>query len=330
MTVHLTATGRALPQSRQDLDALAARFPQIGREAFARSGVETRYFCENEDQISLAVTAARAAMDAAGITPQDIDVLINASAVPYQTLPSTAPLLMRALGVPDGKGFGFDVNATCLGFLAGIDAAARWLEIGEGQTALIVAAERASRALPWETAPDVAALFGDGAGAAVVQREARRPHLTPVARHWQSFPAAWEACQIAAGGTRLSVHDDTAAFLKDAVFQMDGEALFRVTARAFRGFLETLLTRAGWRLDEVDLIVPHQASPHALRHMVRMLEISEDRIVDLAAEVGNQIAASLPFTLDVAWREGRIQPGQKLLMLGTAAGVSFGGMALTS
>lgn len=292
------------------------------------SGVFSRYVCRDEDdQIAMAAAAAGLAMQKAGIGPEDVDLVIGACGVPYQPLPATAPLVMHRLGIPEGSAAAFDVNASCLSFLTGIDLAAGRIAIGQSRVALVFSAEIASRALPWKEQPDVAALFGDGA-AAVVLVAASEGDSTIRASVMRTYPSAYEACGIGAGGTRFDFQRQPAEFAAHTLFHMDGRALFRVTHRHFPRFVDELLAAAGWARDDVDVVVPHQASPLALEHMIKQTGMSGERVVNIAARFGNQIAASIPTALDIAWAEGRITKGTKLLLLGTSAGVSFAGMAI--
>ncbi len=290
-------------------------------------GVESRHVCDGEDQIDLAVTAAQRAIERAAILPGDIDLVLGACGIPYQPLPATAPLVMRRLGLPDGAAAAHDVNATCLSFLTALDLAAGKIALGQCRTALVFSSEVASRALPWQDQPEVAALFGDGAAAAVLT-SARDGRSGIRASLLRSYPSAYGACEIGAGGTRFDFQREPDAFAAHALFRMDGRELFRITHRHFPGFVDEVLAAAGWGREDVDLVVPHQASPLALEHMVEQTGMERRRVVDIAARLGNQIAASIPTALDIAWRDGRIGPGAKLLLLGTSAGVSFGGMAI--
>ncbi len=291
------------------------------------SGVRSRHVCTDEDQISLAVAASRRALERAAIDAGNVDLVLGACGIPYQTLPATAPLVMRGLGIPDGGAAAFDVNATCLSFLTALELAAGRISAGQSHTALVFSAEIASRALPWRDQPDVAALFGDGAAAAVLTA-ASEGNAGIRASLMCTYPSAYDACEIGAGGTRFDFQKDPIAFAAHAVFRMDGRELFRVTHRHFPGFVAQLLEAAGWMPGDVDLVVPHQASPLALEHMIEQTGMARERVVNVAAKLGNQIAASIPTALDIAWRQGRIARGTKLLMLGTSAGVSFGGMAI--
>ncbi|TIQ43523.1 MAG: ketoacyl-ACP synthase III [Mesorhizobium sp.] len=327
MRIRIVGTGRAVPAQRVTTRALEERLG-LGRGALeVATGVVERYVCEAESQIDLACVAARLALDDAGLEVQAVDLIIGGCGVPYQPLPATAPLVMQRLGLADGSGAAFDVNSTCLSFLTAFETAGRMIEAGQCETALVFSAEVASRALPWRDQPEVAALFGDGAAAAVLRR-AGPGEGRVAASLMRTYPSAWEACGIGSGGTRFDFRREPQEFARHSLFHMDGKELFRLTSRHFNGFVDDLLERAGWRHEDVDLVVPHQASPLALAHMARQTGFAPEKLVDIAARFGNQIAASIPFALDVARREGRVAPGMKLLFLGTSAGVSFGGMAL--
>lgn len=291
------------------------------------TGVRSRHICGQEGQIGLAVAASRRAMEEAELGAGDIDLVLGACGIPYQTLPTTAPLVMRELGIADGSAAAHDVNSTCLSFLTAFELAATKIAAGLCRAALVFSSEIASRALPWQEQPDIAALFGDGAAAAVlVASPDGRSGIR--ASRLESYPTAYDACEIGAGGTRFDFHRQPEDFARHAVFRMDGKELFRITHRHFPPFVEKVLAAAGWSRSDVDLVVPHQASPLALGHMVQHTGMEESRVVSIAARLGNQIAASIPTALDIARRDGRIRPGMRLLLLGTSAGVSFGGMAI--
>jgi 3-oxoacyl-[acyl-carrier-protein] synthase-3 len=327
MRIRIVGTGRAVPAQCVATNALEERLG-LGKGALeAVTGVVERYVCNGESQIDLACAAATLALRDAGLEPGAVDLIVGGCGVPYQPLPATAPLVMQRLGLVDGSAAAFDVNSTCLGFLTAFETAGRTIEAGQCETALVFSSEVASRALPWRDAPEIAALFGDGAAAAVLRR-AEPGEGKVAASLMRTYPSGWEACGIGSGGTRFDFSKEREAFAAHSLFHMDGKELFRLTSRHFNGFVDDLLERAGWRREDVDLVIPHQASPFALAHMARQTGFPPQRLIDISARFGNQIAASIPFALDVARREGRVAPGMKLLFLGTSAGVSFGGMAL--
>lgn len=325
MRIEIAGTGRALPGAMVPSSEFDRRLGLPEGRVEALTGVASRAVCDGESQIDLAVAAARAALDDAGLAPAEIALVIGASAVPYQPIPATAPLVMARLGIPEGQAAAFDVNSTCLSFLTGFETAARMLS---GGAALVFSSELASRALPWESAPEIAGLFGDGAAAAVLRPAAKGSAARIAASLMRTYPSAYTACGIGAGGTRFDFAAEPEGFRNHALFAMDGKELFRLASRHFGSFVTDLLARAGWAHGEVDLVIPHQASPAALAHMIRQTGFAPGRVVQIAADYGNQIAASIPFTLDLARRGGRLRPGMRVLFLGTSAGVSFGGMAL--
>jgi 3-oxoacyl-[acyl-carrier-protein] synthase-3 len=325
MRVKIAGTGRALPAALVPSTDFDHRLGLPPGRIESLTGVTTRAVCGAESQIDLAETAARAAIAYAGIDPTEITLILGASAVPYQPIPATAPLVMARLGLPDGHAAALDVNSTCLSFLTAFEVGASMLQ---GRTALIVSSDLASRALPWDSAPEIAGLFGDGAAAAILRPSAPGDTGCLRASLMRTYPSGYDACGIGAGGTRFDLAKDPEGVHAHALFSMDGKELFRLAARHFDGFVTDLLSRAGWTHDQVDLVIPHQASPAALAHMIRQTGFAPEKVIQIAARYGNQIAASIPFTLDIARAEGRLHPGMRVLFLGTSAGVSFGGMAL--
>jgi 3-oxoacyl-[acyl-carrier-protein] synthase-3 len=322
----ILAAAHALPARRIPSAEIDRRCGLAAGRIEAATGVAARYHVEGESQIDLAVAAARAALDRAGLVPGRIDLVLGANAVPYQALPATAPLVARGLGIADGQAAAYDLNASCLSFLPALDHAATQIALGRARHALVFSSEIASRALDFAGDPFVAAHFGDGAAAVVLGPGTGRI----AACRFRTYPSAYAACGLRAGGTALDFHADPAAFAAEAWFRMDGEALFRLTARHFRAFTQALLDEAGWRMADVDLVLPHQASPRALARMARVLEVPPGRMVDISADYGNQVAASIPTALALAFERGLMPPGRRILMLGTAAGVSFGGLALAT
>jgi 3-oxoacyl-[acyl-carrier-protein] synthase-3 len=144
----------------------------------------------------------------------------------------------------------------------------------------------------------------------------------------ETYSEGAEACTFRAGGTGLNPHRNLQAFLDAAWFDMDGPLAYRISARYMPGFLDRLLAAAGVSLDDIDLVIPHQASAHALHLMRRRLRVPSEKLVDLLAERGNQVSASIPSMLDHALASGRAKPGDLVLLIGTAAGITLGGAVI--
>tara|TARA_E500000178_G_C17026437_1_gene758221 strand:+ start:106 stop:1092 length:987 start_codon:yes stop_codon:yes gene_type:complete len=326
MKVAVLGTGRALPAHSRDSFQIDLDLKTGNRVSSSR--VNRRFVCREETQIDLARTASLEALESAKQKPSDLDLIISGASVPYQPIPATAPLIMRSLGIPDGVAAAFDVNSTCLSFISALEIAGLMINNGTVRRALVVSSEIASRALPWEKQPEVAALFGDGAGAFVLGPAHTASPSAIKAVRLRSYPSVFEACGIGSGGTKYDFDTEHDAFVANSKFTMDGKVLFRLTAQKFNQFVNDLLEQAGWKQSDVDLVVPHQASPAALDHLIRLTGFDRTQVVSIVEDYGNQIAASIPFTFDIAGERNLLTLGRKVLLLGTSAGVSFGGAAL--
>ncbi|HYJ81575.1 MAG TPA: 3-oxoacyl-[acyl-carrier-protein] synthase III C-terminal domain-containing protein [Allosphingosinicella sp.] len=288
-------------------------------------GIERRRYASAEETSSfMAAEAARRAAAEAGWALDQVDALIGACGVMEQPIPGTSPLVQRRLGLGESGIPAFDVNATCLSFLPALDHAVAGMALKGWKRVLIFAADIASAALDHEDL-EASAIFGDGAAA--VALEAGGPsHI--LASRLETYGDHSDLCRLEAGGTRLRPHDDLPGFLAGSRFRMEGMALFKVTARRFPPFLARLLAEAGLEADDIDTVIPHQASAPALAHLGRALGGDPERIVNLFAALGNRIAASLPHALAVARSEGRLTPGSTSLLVGSSAGVSLGGTVI--
>lgn len=326
--VRIVSTGACLPATVLSSAEIDRRLGRHAGFVEKMTGVAERRIATEEDQIELAVRAARQALDEADRSVQP-DHILFAAAVPYQSIPSTAPLLLQRLGLPAGSAACFDINATCLSFLTAADLAGTMIAGGQARNVLVVSSEIASRALPWDEAPLTAALFGDGAAAALFSASGTQGSRF-VASLMETYPEGYDACRLGAGGTRYDYHRSPEEFAANSTFDMDGKNLYRITFQHFEGFLQRLLARAGWAVGDVDLVLPHQASVRALAHLVDRCGFAENKVVDLMRVYGNQVAASLPVVLDHALRSGRLKTGMRAVMLGTSAGLSLGGLAFVT
>jgi 3-oxoacyl-[acyl-carrier-protein] synthase III len=320
----IIGTGRCLGKRLVTSTELDRELGLLSGTIERKIGVSRRsYVGDGECQISMGCEAARKALMDAGVTCADVDLVISGAAVPYQPIPNTASLYMRELGFEDGSAEALDVNMTCLSFLSALSVVRALMATGRCKRALVISSEVASRGLPWERDPETAALFGDGAGAIVVERgEAGNGGVR--AELFKSYPSAWQSCQLASGGTRHDVN--SAEFDRGTRFDMDGRALFRATKRHLAPFLDELLTSGGVNPEDIDLVIPHQASPLGLAHLKKTLGFRDGVVMDHAATLGNQIAASLPTMLDISRHEGAWDRARLVLLLGTSAGLSLGGM----
>ena len=282
---------------------------------------ERRYASAEETSSFMAAEAARRAAADAGWELGRIDALIGACGVMEQPIPGTAPLVQRRLGLGESGIPAFDLNATCLSFLPALDHAIAGMAMKGWNRVLIFSADVASAALDHGDL-EASAIFGDGAAAVALEA---RGESRILASRFETYGDHSDLCRLEAGGTRLRPHDDMPGFLARSRFQMEGIALFKATARRFPLFMARLFAESGLGPDDMDSVIPHQASAPALEHLRRALGGDPARIVDTFAMLGNRIASSLPHSLAVARRENRLTPGSASLLVGSSAGVSLGG-----
>lgn len=321
-SVQILATGAHLPPVA-DAAALAARAGLSAAALEALAGVRRRHAVTTETATDLGVGAARAALDAAGLDAADLDLVLGACGSRAQPLPGPAVLVHRGLGLGASGVPAFDVDSTCLSFVSALDVAALWIAAGRARRVLVVSAEVASAAVDWRH-PESAALFGDGAAAAVLGPSDGEAAIL-AARH-ETFSHAADWCRVRGGGTALPPGAPGATDA-DFLFEMDGPRLFRLAAHALPAFAERLAAEAGLALADLDLVVPHQASASTLRLLGRRLGVA-DRLVSIVETHGNCVAASIPLALDHAVRTGRLRRGDTAMLIGTSAGVSLGGLVL--
>ena len=270
--------------------------------------------------------AAIQALQRGNTQAEDIDCIISACGVMEQPIPSTSVLIQNKLGLGHSAIPCFDVNATCLSFIKAMDIAADGLTLGRYNKILIVSSEIASCGLNWDS-PEAAAIFGDGAAAVLVSAgDSHNPSL--FASHMETYGVWQDICTLESGGTRLLPSDDKEAFAKGTKFYMDGSEVLKTTLSYIPAFLEKLLDKAKLSMDDIALIVPHQASGFSLRALHTRLGLDQSKIVNVFSQYGNQIAASIPHTLNHAIETKRLNRGDKVMLVGTSAGISVGGIIL--
>ena len=296
---------------------------EAGEGKAAPFGVRTRYRADDGETSSFCASAAITAAAEGHVAKSEIDRVIVASVMPEQPLPTNAVLVAGRLGLSAETTL-YDINASCLGFLQAFEAAAHAISTKASRCTAIVAVDIATMALN-DDDPETFNLFGDGAAAAIL-KPARPDEASDVlALHFATHTDGAELCTIKAGGTRFNRRRPPPA-PEDYLFAMNGQGLARIALREMPGFLDDLFRRAGVGLSDMACVIPHQASRLGLSFLKRLLGASSPPVVDILADHGNQVSASLPFALHTAIETGQLKRGQLALALGTAAGFSLGGM----
>ncbi|PZT53457.1 beta-ketoacyl-ACP synthase III [Paenibacillus silvae] len=326
--VRIAGTGKYLPQMKVTDEELDERLHVPAGWVSKATGVGFRYYASDEETSSyMGARAAEAALADAGLSFEEIDCLVCTSGTKEQPLPSTAVFIQQAMGQEDSGVPAFDMDATCLSFLNGLDVISYMVHAGRYRRVLLVATEIASAGLNWDE-PESAALFGDGAAAVIIEHAPEGSGSQIVHASLRTFSRGARLSEIAGGGTRQHAvkynNEQPAPYL----FHMDGQAIFRMASKLLPGFMEEMLQTSGNRMQDFRLVIPHQGSAMAMRLIRKKLGIPEERFMDITRGHGNTIAASIPMGLHEAIRQQRIQRGDRILMIGTAAGLSLGGLIL--
>ena len=314
----LLGTGSALPVRAVSNAELAETVDTSDEWIVERTGIRNRHIAgDGETTASLATDAARAALDAAGLAVQDIDLIILATATPDQTFPASATIVQAALGINDCVAF--DVAAVCSGFLYAVTVADSMIRSGAAQKALVIGSETFSRILDWEDRT-TCVLFGDGAGAIVLGAEESADGARGIL-----------ASKLHADGRHnqlLYVDGGPSTTKTVGKLRMKGQEVFRHAVVNLASVLTEVMEIAGLGTDQIDWLIPHQANARILDATARKLKLSPDRVVMTVDRHANTSAASVPLALDLAMRDGRIQPGDLLVLEAMGGGFTWGACVL--
>lgn len=325
--VKIVGTGKYLPKRTVTDEELDQKLGVPAGWTHKATNVGVRhYVSEGETASSMGAKAAQDALDAAGLTFADIDCLVCTSGTKEQPLPSTAVFIQQAMGQEDSGVPAFDIDATCLSFLVGLDTMSYLVAAGRYRHVLLVSTEIASAGLNWKE-KESAALFGDGAAAVIIGASTSDEPASIIHTSLQTYSKGARYSEIQGGGTRLPAHMQKE--LADSfLFFMDGQKIFRMASRLLPDFIDQLLEQSHTKMDDIKLVIPHQGSAMAMRLIRKKLGIHEQQFLDITPHHGNTIAASIPMGIHEAIVQGRIQRGDRILLMGTAAGLSLGGMVL--
>lgn len=327
--IKIVGTGSYLPQKNVASEELAKQLGVTKDEVIAKSGVyNRRYVSDGETASKMGAMAAKNALDRANLTVSDIDLIICASGSMEMPIPCTASLIHKELGLKDSSTPAFDINSTCLSFVTALDMISHLIDIGKYQRVLIVSTEIASAGLNQHNI-EVASLFGDGAAACIVERSSEKEESGILGSAMNTYSKGSSWCTIPGGGSAYPPQHWTLKTAEHFQFHMSGREVFRLASQLLPDFVQKLLTSCEMSLDDIDVIVPHQASQSGIRIVGKKLNFPTEKIVNIIADHGNMIAASIPLALHLAIEKKQIKRGQRIMLLGTSAGLSIGGIILT-
>ena len=312
----IRSVGASLPARRMTNEDLSKIVDTTDEWITERTGIKARHIAEEGEKTSdLGIRAARQALERAKLQPDDIDLIICATATPDRTFPATAVRIQHELGITGGAAF--DLQAVCSGFVYALTTADNFLKAGQFKRALVVGAETFSRILDWQDRT-TCVLFGDGAGAVV---------LEAVAQSGTREDRGILATRIRSDGKYedlLYVDGGPGSNRKTGFLRMNGREVFRHAVTKISGVIEETMHETGYTADEIDLFVPHQANARILDGIAKKLKVSPEKIVMTLPQHGNTSAASIPLALNAAWEAGRIKDGSLVLMEAMGGGFTWG------
>ena len=312
----IAGTGSYLPDRVVTNHDLAKIVDTNDEWIVSRTGISERHYAADEQNASdLALIASQRAIAAAGVTATEIDLIIVATSTPDMIFPSTACILQDKLGVKDSVAF--DIQAVCAGFVFGIATADKFIRSGSSKCALVVGAEIFSRIMNWQDR-GTCVLFGDGAGA-VVLKASDSPGVLSTHLHTDGSHRA----ALCAPGTV-----ENGKVRGSPMLEMDGRAVYKFAVKAFEDVAWEALNMNAMKPEQIDWFICHQANKRIITHAARKLDLPDEKVVMTVDRHGNTSAASIPLALDVTVREGKIKPGDNVLLAALGGGFAWGAVML--
>ncbi|NIM92554.1 MAG: beta-ketoacyl-ACP synthase III [Anaerolineales bacterium] len=320
---HITSCGMAVPErvfTNQDLEKMVDTTDEW---IISRTGIHERHIASpQETTASLATAAALNALDPTPLDPDDVQLIIVASATPEHIFPATACIVQDNIGAVNAGAF--DLSAACTGFIFAVNMAAQAIRSGSIDNAIVIGSETLSKIVNWEDR-NTCVLFGDGAGAFVLQAsEIPGGVLSCVMR---SDGSGGDLLSVPAGGSQMPTTMETVAHNLHTI-QMNGREVFRFATREMAAATREAVAIAQLQLDDINLIVPHQANRRIIETAARSLRVPMDRIIMNIDRYGNTSTASIPIAVCEAMDEGRIQSEDNLVLVGFGAGLTWGAMVI--
>jgi len=311
--VALIGIGSHVPERVMSNDEIATMVETSDEWIAQRTGIrERRIAADSDSSASLGAEAARRALESAGIDAGELDLIVTATASPDYYFPATASLIGERIGA--GEVAGYDLSAACTGFIYALAQAYSQIAAGLAETVLVVGTEVFSRLLDWSDR-STCILFGDGAGAVVLRRDDDRHGL----RGFELGADGSGALLLSVAAAGHAADHDEGPFVR-----MNGPEVYKFATRVVVDSSLRSLEAAGLGVEDVDVFVPHQANRRIIDHAARRLGLDEAKVFSNVDRYGNTSAGSIPLCLDEAWRQGRIGPGDIVLMVGFGGGLAWG------
>ena len=315
----IIGTGSQVPLKVLGNDEIADRLGVTSDWIHQRCGIrERRVIAPGETTTSLALQAAEKALASAECRPGEIDLILVATATPDHAFPSTACLVQRELGIRGCPAF--DIQATCAGFVYALSVVEGMFQAGSAHLALVIGADRVTDLIDWND-PNTAFLFGDGAGAAVIEASAEPLRGSRLGRVLLGADGS-QAPNLQARPYRQQKIGDTESH---PAIRLDGSVVFKQAVRVLSDLTASLLKQEGLTADDLDWVLPHQANKRIFKAIAEGIGLPIEHFLSTIEIYGNTSTASIPLTLDHSLRQGTVKPGDKALMIGFGSGFTWGG-----
>ena len=317
MFVKIAGTGSFLPERVVDNFEIARMVDTSDEWIQTRTGIRTRHIATDETVAGMATEAAKRAVENAGITPEEIDLIIVSTVSAEQSLPCVACEVQKALGAKGAAAL--DVNSACSGFITGYQMAAGQIKAGLAKTALVIGSECLSNYVDW-TDRGTCILFGDGAGAAILKADCVPEDLRiPCVLHADGSKGDSLTCSLGHGKNKVPY---------DEYYRMDGRAIFKFAVKKVPEVIHEVLDLSGHTVEEIDYFILHQANKRIIDAIAKRLRQDESKFPMNIMDNGNISSACIPMLLDDMNRKGLLKPGMKLVLAGFGAGLTWGGFYL--
>ena len=316
--MRIIGTGSYLPKDVLSNDDLSKLVDTNDEWISSRTGIKNRHLTRDENTSDLAKKAAQIALKKAGVLAQDIDLIIVATSTPDTFIPGVAHQVLKQLGIQ--KAMAFDVNSACTGFIYALDIAASLMQARAFKYALVIGAEVMSKLIDW-TDRNTCVLFGDGAGAVVIEHSGK----SLLYASCTTIPD--EADTLISGG--LAVNNPFCCEAQQSVtLKMKGQDVFKFAVSSVYESINEALSETGLSIAEVDYVILHQANQRILDYVAKKLKIANEKLYSNLAHTGNTSAGSIPIAIDEMQREGLLKSGMKIVLTGFGAGLTYGTIIL--
>ena len=319
MGTRIIGTGSCLPEAVVTNDDLSKIMDTSDEWIRTRTGIRERHLAKDETTASMSTEAAERAMEDAGVTAQDIDLIIVGTVTADHVTPACACEIQAAIGAVDAVAF--DINAACSGFMFALNIAHAYLQIGVYKTALVVGAETLSKIMDWSDR-STCVLFGDGAGAVIVRADDREG-LLAFDQGSDGVKGKVLACPNRSNNNPLAVTSKELEYV-----HMDGQEVYKFAVTQVPASLQKTIESAGLTIEDIDYFALHQANIRILQAVARRLKVSEDKFPISLDHCGNISAASVPILLDEMNRNGLLKPGMKIALAGFGGGLTWASAVL--